>query len=45
MQTSKKDKDKRHRRENHQTTGVNTTKVAKKNKDKDLNYIECYTYT
>ncbi len=49
-QTQAPKKDKRGRWEdhgNHPATGVNATKVVKKDKDKapkDLTYVKCYTY-
>ncbi len=44
-QTQAPKRDKRSRRGGHPATGVNATKVAKKDKaSKDLNYIEYYTY-
>ncbi len=45
-QTQAPKKDKRGRRRGHLATGVNATKVAKKNKDKapkNLSHIKCYT--
>ncbi len=43
-QTQAPKKDKRNCRGGHPTTGVNATKVAKKDKaPKDLSHIECYT--
>ncbi len=43
-QTQVPKKDKRGRWGSHPATGVNATKVVKKNKAlKDLSYIECYT--